>query len=313
MSIKIVSTTDTPEAVIAAKGGLVSEKNVESSEQSEDTKAATTDETSDVETQPEESAPEETEAKGDETEEDDESTEGDKEDRPKKNRGYKRKIDKLNVKLSAQEQEIQFLKEQLMRNGRTDANVEQKSFSQNHDQKPIASNYETHEEYVEAVSDWKVRQLLKENEQKQKESELKQEYQKQVSTYETRVEEFVQTHEDFYEAIDGVSDVRLPIAVQEAILTSDVGPAIAYELAKNRKEFVRICSLTSTQAAREIGKIEARLEKASEPKEEKKIFKKPTQAPTPIKPLGAKSTANSSEFSEDMDFQAYKKWRAKHS
>jgi hypothetical protein len=80
-----------------------------------------------------------------------------------------------------------------------------------------------------------------------------------------------------------------------------------YELAKNPEEFERINKLGALTAAREIGKIEAKLPDLSSDKETKKIT---TKAPAPLKPVGGGSTGTTVPLDE-LDYQAYKAARKK--
>src|SRR6476646_62944 len=101
MSIKIESTSDTPEQVAEALGQKASDK-----------KAAPVETPSEKES---ESAvdqnPDDVEATAnDETEGDEESTEDESEGKTKKRSGFKRRIDKLNRKLTDREKEVEYWK-----------------------------------------------------------------------------------------------------------------------------------------------------------------------------------------------------------
>jgi hypothetical protein len=107
------------------------------------------------------------------------------------------------------------------------------------------------------------------------------------------------------EFIEEYGDINFSPALEESILHSEVGPAVVYELAKNKKELDRINSLPPLAAAREFGKLEAKLlAKSESPKEE---IKKQTKAPKPIEPVGGKSggAIRRSVYDENLPFKEY--------
>ena len=77
------------------------------------------------------------------------------------------------------------------------------------------------------------------------------------------------------------------MTMAEAIRESDFGPDIAYYLGTNPSESNRIARLTPLSQAKEIGRIEAKLQ-AEPPK-----AVKTTSAPAPIKPVTAHSQSQS--------------------
>ena len=67
---------------------------------------------------------------------------------------------------------------------------------------------------------------------------------------------------DYDEVMGGADTVVAPY-ITDAILTSDRGPEVAYHLAKNPALAEKLNRLSPIAAAREIGRIEAALEKLS--------------------------------------------------
>lgn len=303
MSITITSTTDTDEAVLAATGDLAIEP-VETDNESasaEETEESTED--SDTSEGTEESEDNESD---DESESDDEDDED--KPKPKKKGGFKRRIDKLNSKLSAKEQELEYWRKQALERKDIDAEREQKQAPLRPDGKPSADDFDSHEEYVEALTDWKLEQKLSEREQKQKETELKTEFQKAVSTYQERVQEFKKSHKDFDRVIESAEDITLSLTVQDTLLTSELGPQLAYELSKNVEELERINALPPFQAARELGKLEAKLSDSSL---SRKTEVKVSKAPKPINPVGSKSSGSSTKsiYDPDLSQKEYERLR----
>lgn len=284
MSVTGVSTTDAPEVVAEVLGDLA--KDAPKVEESKT------------------SAPEESEAKNatddsGETAEDSDPSENDGE-KPKKKPGFKRRVEKLNKKLSKAESEAAYWREQALKHQRPEP---EPTPVREPDGKPSAEYFETHEAYMDALTDWKLEKKLAEKESVQRQREIKNEQGKIFDTHIKRVEEFKSQRPDFIEVIEEVEDVNIPPAVQELILNSDQGPALMYELAKAPDELARICSLSPLAAAREMGKLEAKLSQKESPQIKK------TKAPPPIKPVGAKSSASIQKDPEQMSYQEFKRWR----
>lgn len=98
--------------------------------------------------------------------------------------------------------------------------------------------------YAESIADRRVTTRLTEWEQKQ--------------TFRQREAEFAEKTPDYAAK---VYDPTLPFTNDMAtvIAGSENGPQLAYYLAENRAEAARIAAMPAIQAARELGKIEARL------------------------------------------------------
>lgn len=251
-----------------------------------------------------ESETEETEAKEasgseDESESHDDSDESkdSEEDKPKKKGGFQRRIDKLNAKHAAAQQEVEYWKSQALKDKAASepkeaSKVESKSPS-NSDDEPDPEHFESHKEYVKAVTKWTINQDKKATQAEAERSKLLSEQEKMVKSYQERVKSFSEKASDFQEVIESVDDIKTSVTVQQIILNSDNGPELAYELAKNPDELKRISALPPLEAARAMGRLESKL--ASNTSEEKTEPKKLTNAPKPIEPVGSsKSVARKS-------------------
>lgn len=297
MSIKVESTTDTPEDVMAAQGNLSKDVEVEKKpapEKSDEKElpASEADTSSDDETDENDS---------DESEE----TQGTEEKPKKKKSGFKKRIDKLNSRLSEREREIAFLREQMAKTAQPKEEVAQKSESKG-DGEPNPDDFETIKDYTRAVAKWELAQDKK----LQAEQELKSKQQKEVEAHNKRVEAFAKSQDDFWDVIEDVDDIQASEPLQQLILESDLGPQLMYEIASNREEFLRLNALNERSLAREIGKLEAKLSSSKEVYQE---TKKPTKTPAPLKTVGNKSSGTSTKSPDEMDFHEYKKWRAANS
>ena len=170
--------------------------------------------------------------------------------------------------------------------------------------RPSRDKYESDEDYVDALTTWKVDQKL---------AGVKQELSQHQSKSQTQVEwasKITQARADYadYDTVmEDAQDIPIEPAVAEAIQSSDLGGDIAYYLAKNPDEASRINSLSPMAAAREIGRIESYVEY----EKTQKLKKAPvSKAPAPIKPVHS-STSTASKSLEDMTPGEYMAYRNK--
>lgn len=225
----------------------------------------------------------------------------------KKQGGFQKKINKLTSRALTAEQEREYWKAEAMKHSssKKDENVQNNI----QDGKPNAENYDSHADYVEALTDWKFEQ------REQKATELKQketaqtEAQVKAQTFQSKVDEFVKSKPDYQQTLDSCS-VVVKAGLIDLIKESDIGPLLAYELANNEDELERINSLPPRQSAIELLKFEAKLASSSEQKT-KEV--KTTSASRPLKPVGSASKANlnDSPYEKEMTYQEYKAWSAK--
>ena len=236
------------------------------------------------------------------SESDDESSEekSEKEIKPKKQGGFQRRINKLNSKISAKDQEIEYWRQEALK-----SKSSPKPSTQDRNQKdisnsdrPIADNFESHDEYIDALTDWKLEKKLIDRDLKQKQEQIKSEVQKRTQSHIERVKTFVEKHDDFSDLMEEVDDIIVPVAVQEIIVESENGPLLMYELAKNRKEFERICSLSPLSAAKALGKFESGLDSSDDNKNKLNKISKAPHPPTPIRSKSANSVKKSIYDSE---------------
>ena len=186
----------------------------------------------------------------------------------KKKGGFQRRIDKLNAAKATAQQETEYWKNLALKSAvdpKTEPKVEPTK-AKAEAGKPDPSKFDTHAAYVEALTDWKTDQKLSERDQKDEQKKAQTAQAKLVETYVERKNDFAEKAKDFYEVVSEVDDIQMSSAFREIILSSENGPELAYELAKNREEYARVNKLPPLAAAREMGKLEAKLSKPSETK-----------------------------------------------
>ena len=134
----------------------------------------------------------------------------------------------------------------------------------------------------------------------------REQQQTKAQTFRQRETDFLAKTPDYR---DKVYDNTLPLssATVELIAESSDGPEVAYFLANNRELAQQIYDLPPVQAAREIGRIEARLAQAREavPPPPKPVL---TQAPPPPPSIEAVEPAVEKDPNKMSDAE-FAKWR----
>jgi hypothetical protein len=177
--------------------------------------------------------------------------------------------------------------------------LQQKQAPADKEGRPARDQYQSDEDYVDALTTWKVDQKLSgvkaELAQHQTRSQTQTEWASKIT--QARAE-----YADYDTVMEDAQDIPISPDVAEAIQSSDLGGDIAYYLAKNPEEALRINSLTPMAAAREIGRIESYVE--YEKTQSKKVVPV-SKAPSPIKPVKSSSTASGTKSLEDMSPSEY--------
>ena len=134
---------------------------------------------------------------------------------------------------------------------------------------------------------------------------------------EQELEEISEKGQDKYEDYSTVvfdKDLVLTQGMVETALLTDIAEDILYYLGKNPDISAAIGEMSALRAAKEIGKIEARLVAEKKKPDEKKAdppapAKKLTQTPEPIDPV--RSTGAIDKDPSQMSAKEYRAWREK--
>lgn len=208
--------------------------------------------------------------------------------------GFTKKIDKLtarNYQLSETNAQLQ---ERLDRIERQLAGKEAPA-KPTTSEKPTPDKFQTYEDYVEALADWKseqkVSKALEERDSQAKQQEQEAQTKASFSAYNKRVSEARGVHDDFDEVV-GNDDISVPASAQLAIIELENGPEVAYYLGKNPEEAAKLLDMTDRQAIMAIGRISDSLTKDSpEPRPV-------SRAAAPVKPVGSSSTRSNVSLEE---------------
>lgn len=153
------------------------------------------------------------------------------------------------------------------------------------DEEPKRDAFEDLESYHRAIARHEAKQALREEAKVQQEEQRKvsarQEQAQRSSTWESHVEKISEAFEDGEDVIENfLNEVTLHPFALDAIIASEHGGRLAYELGKDEKLAARIGKLSPALQAIEIGMLVAKI--AAEP------VKKASSAPAPINPIAGK-------------------------
>lgn len=307
MSINLVSTTDSPEAVQAALGHPKGEK-VDESKSAPDAISSEQNPADESETSEPEAKENEEESEDREEPESEKTAENEKE-KTKKRSGEQKRIDKLTAQKYAYLREAEAAKEKTLALEERLRQLESGSSNSKVDTKPETpvgkpniENFASYEEYDEAKHVWRKQQDQAEAER----NRISASQANLLKSHADRVKAFADKTDDFNEMLADLKDVSSPV-MEQVIIESENGPALLYELAKNPEEALRISKLTPLAIARELGKLESKITPAASD-EKKPETKKKTEAPAPVSPVGSKG-GSSTKSPDEMDYREFKKWR----
>ena len=169
---------------------------------------------------------------------------------------------------------------------------------------PKLEDYDDYVLFTKAQIRWDRVQADNEREQKtQAEANDRQRTEAQKSFTE-KADKFRLATPDFDEVIANIADVELSEAMEISILGSDLAAQLAYYFGENEDDLERINNLSAKQVEREIYRLEGKL--ASTPT---KTIKQ-SNAPDPIKPLGASKSTVTLDVTKMTDAEWDKHERA---
>lgn len=179
--------------------------------------------------------------------------------------------------------------------------------------KPKQSDFENYDDFVEALTEWKVEvkvktelnEALRDREAKEKEARERAELENAAKIHQRKLEEARRKYEEVDEIM---RDRSFPIShnMVQAIFDSDNSPEILQYLAHHREESEKIYRMTPLGAVRAIGKIERDIEVA------KNTPKPKTKAPDPITPIAGTGGGSALlKKEEDMSTEEYIAYRNK--
>ena len=241
-------------------------------------------------------------------------SEEEKEAKPTEERKPNPKLEKRFTDITRQREEAR-KEAQTEREARAKLEEEVKALRQqsapkatNVDAKPQPNQFEDAFEYAEALAEWSTEQALVRRDQEDVNRRVDAERQKVIQTWASKVTAAKADLPDFDDMVAS-SDVIVPDHVRDAILESEVGPRILYELADNAELAKKITGMSLSASLREIGRLEARFESKTEAKPSNPVGR--SKAPTPINPIRGTGSSMSVEVDSNGAFHGtYQAWKA---
>lgn len=201
----------------------------------------------------------------------------------KRSGGFQRRIDELTKRYAEERRE----KERLLSLVEATVRPTQREpeAAPNISQEPKREAFDDYEAYLDARAEWKAEARLSARMQEMEARRQQEAAQAQRESLASDWDRKMQRAAERNPEINPDMPVpRMPASMAQAIVESDVGPEIVYHLSHNPAEAARIAALSPLSQARELGKLEVQL--ASKPPV------KASNAPEPIKPVGARSSGS---------------------
>jgi hypothetical protein len=178
------------------------------------------------------------------------------------------------------------------------------------DAKPKPDQFTDAFEYAESLAEWSAENALKARDRQESEKQQKAEREKVVESWQSKLASTKAELPD-YDAMIASSDVSVSDQVREAILESDIGPALLYHLAENPDVAAALASKSTASALRELGKIEARLSTDKPAAKAVESAPKLSSAPAPISPIRGASASVDTPLDSKGEFHGtYAQWKA---
>jgi hypothetical protein len=227
----------------------------------------------------------------------------------------KDKLEKRFSKVTKRAQDAEARAEQLearLREVEARANPQTIAQTANVNDKPQASQFDDAFEYAEALAEWSAEKALKDRDIAESQRKAEEERNKVLKSWNDKVDKAKKEMPDFNDIVSS-STVVVSDAIRDAILESDVGPQILYQIASDDDYAESLTSMSAIKALKEIGRLEAKFEAELEatPKKEAKTVSQ-SKAPAPISPLkGGKSAGADVLVDTNGEFYgSYAQWKA---
>ena len=227
----------------------------------------------------------------------------------------KDKLEKRFSKVTKRAQDAEAKAEQLearLREVEARANPQTIAQTANVNDKPQASQFDDAFEYAEALAEWSAEKALKDRDIAESQRKAEEERNKVLKSWNDKVDKAKKEMPDFNDIVSS-STVVVSDAIRDAILESDVGPQILYQIASDDDYAESLTSMSAIKALKEIGRLEAKFEAELEatPKKEAKTVSQ-SKAPAPISPLkGGKSAGADVLVDTNGEFYgSYAQWKA---
>ena len=187
--------------------------------------------------------------------------------------------------------------------------------------KPKVDDFESYDEYTEALTDWKIEQREKQAAEARQAAEYEKSVNDRVKTFQERIGQHLQSNPDFWEKVspdvvqlrplstltDAERQQASPLnALAEHFIRSEHGPALMMYFTEHPDEIQRVATLHPSTFWVELGRIEGRLNAASTATAPQSTASK---ARPPVRPVTGSPTTDSDEIDDDAPFELFVKKR----
>ena len=152
--------------------------------------------------------------------------------------------------------------------------------------------------YTQAMIDYNVNKKFDEYKQSMQQQEQQSKQQEALNTFRSKAAQYAAQNPDYITANNNSLYAQISPHVEEAVVTSDVGPELHHYLLTNPDVLDKLNSTSPLAAARELGRIETGL--ISKPKTIKQ-----TSAPAPIETVTPNVSTSNPLYDENMDMEAF--------
>lgn len=174
--------------------------------------------------------------------------------------------------------------------------------------RPVLKDFQTLEEYTEALTDWKLNQREAARQAENERRAAATAAQALQDSWAAKDAAAAKAHPDYRELMDTTEIPEGPgvLAARQALLEEDNGAEILYWLASRPAELKRVAALPPTKAVLEIGKLAAALAAPASPENPKPKVSSAPRPPSPLVHGGAKVTRDI--LNDDFARSDYKEW-----
>lgn len=214
----------------------------------------------------------------------------------KKSKGVQKRIDELTANWRNEQREKEWMRQQLESLQKQVQPQQPAVATKTAEGRPSIDQFEDVNDFVEAVSDWKLRQYESTREASSAQEREQREQQALISKVNQSIDKARQKYADFDDVVTNNSGVAMSTATAIALTDMAGGMDVAYHLGRNPAEAQRIANLPQSLQFVEIGKIEAALTANT---------RKTTTAPPPV----GSQLAGSAGGGEPKDIKEWMAWR----
>lgn len=215
----------------------------------------------------------------------------------KKPKGVQKRIDELTANWRGAERDRDYWRDMAMKAQQSETKQPEPPSAPS-GERPKLDDYQSYEEYTEALTDWKLDQRMAAQTKEAQDREAQAQQQQAQFQFNQRAQTVREDHPDF-DAVVGNPTLPISEAMMDAAYASEKGPEVLYYLGQNPEEAHRIAQLQPIQAAMEMVRVEQSLERAANTN---------SSTPDPIPPVNAGGGRQSVD-PDNMTTDEWLKWR----